>query len=75
MINQIDRYKVKSNQLIQKMHNLDKGSYSFRYPVDKNKKYNFDFSTVENVSDIIEMFNEIQPFLLFSTDVLLPKVF
>ena len=61
---------MKSKDLIKKLHILDKWSYNFRYPVNTKGKYNFAFNTKINLSGIISLYYEIQPFKLYTQDVL-----
>lgn len=75
VIKQIDRHILKFDILIKKLHTLDKGSVCIRYPVDTDGKNNFDMSVMENIADIIEMYNDIQLFLSFSVEVLIPEEF
>ena len=68
--NQIDDYLQDFALLKDKLHKLDKGSFSFRYPVDTNGDYNFTWDTRENLSEIIDLYYKIQPFLVFTETVL-----
>jgi hypothetical protein len=52
------------------LHELDKGSYNFRYPVDKEGNQNFTFNKKVNIADILDAYYEIQPFLIFTKTVL-----
>lgn len=68
----IAHYLSKLEPLKTKLHQLDQGSYSFRYPVDPNHKPNFEWSDKIFIDEIVELFYEIQPFLLF-TDLVLAE--
>jgi len=52
------------------LHNLDEGSFNFRYPVDTSGVPNFDWNDKVQVADIIDMYYKIQPFLLYTENVL-----
>ena len=67
---EISEYKKQISVLKEKVHELDKGSYSFRYPVDTEGNYNFTWNTRVNLADIINLYYSIQPFLEFTYDVL-----
>ncbi|AOW19387.1 hypothetical protein [Urechidicola croceus] len=70
IIGEINGYLKKFKPLKNKLHNLDKGSFNFRYPVDTNGNYNFEWDEKENIADIINLYYKIQPFLLFTNRVL-----
>lgn len=70
ILDQIKKYKLKFNPLKTKLHNLDKGSYNFRYPVDVFGNRSFTWETKENLFEIINLYYEIQPFLLYTENVL-----
>jgi len=70
ILDQIREYKSKFNPLKTKLHNLDKGSFNFRYPVDIHGNRNFTWDTRENLFEIINLYYEIQPFILYTEDVL-----
>ncbi len=67
---EIEEYLIQFEPLKDIFHNLDEGSFNFRYPVDTNGKMNFDWDETINVADIIDMYYQIQPFLLFTEIVL-----
>lgn len=66
----IDNYLKEIEKLKDIFHNLDQGSYNFRYPVDKKGKQNFNWNEQINIADIIELFYKLQPFILFTDSVL-----
>lgn len=66
----IDVYLVEIERLKDIFHNLDYGSYHFRYPVNNQGKQNFDWNEQINIADIIELFYRLQPFILFTDSVL-----
>jgi len=70
IIAQIDDYLEKCSPMVTKFKKLDQGSFNFRYPVDTNGNYNFTWDTRENISDIIDLYYSIQPFLIFTENVL-----
>ena len=70
---QMDNYLAKFIPLIEKLHKLDKASFSFRYPVDTKGNSNITWDVRENISDIINLFEEIQPFLLYTEAVLIDE--
>lgn len=70
ILKQIKEYKSKFDPLKIKLHNLDKGSYCFRYPVDIYGNRNFTWNTRENLFEILNLYYAIQPFILYTTDVL-----
>jgi hypothetical protein len=63
---QIDDYLEKCTPMVTKFQKLDKGSFNFRYPVDTNGNYNFAWDTRINISDIIDLYYSIHPFLIFT---------
>lgn len=67
---EIDNYLTKFEPLQNIIHNLDAGSFNFRYPIDTDGKLNFEWNDKVNVADIIDMYYEIQPFLLYTENVL-----
>jgi len=67
---QMDIYLNDFSALKDKLHKLDKGSFNFRYPVDTKGDYNFTWDTRENLSEIINLYYSIQPFLVFTDAVL-----
>lgn len=70
---QMNNYLENFDPLRIKLHCLDKGSFNFRYPVDTKGKYNFSWDTKENIADILNLFNNIEPFLLFTEAVLIEE--
>ncbi len=70
VIKQIDDYLTKFSPMVDKFHELDQGSYNFRYPVDTKGEQNFTWDTRENISEIIDIYYSIQPFLVFTENVL-----
>lgn len=70
IIKEINEYLKKFKPLKNKLHKLDKGSFNFRYPVDRNGNYNFEWDKKENIAEIINLYYEIQPFLIFTNRVL-----
>lgn len=71
---QLKEYLSKFETLKDRLHKLDQNSFNFRYPVDTNGKYNFTWTIKENLMDIIKAFNYIDPLLISTCDVLLPKL-
>lgn len=53
------------------LHELDNGSFNFRYPVDTTGKFNFKRTEKKNIKEIVKAFNEVDPFLVSTVDVLL----
>jgi F0F1-type ATP synthase gamma subunit len=70
VVKEIDDYLNKFEPLKEKFHKLDNGSFNFRYPVDTEGNYNFNWNEEENLADIIDMYYSIQPFLAFTGAVL-----
>jgi hypothetical protein len=70
---EIENYLTKLKPLEELIHKLVEGSFSFRYPVDIEGKPNFNWDEKVNVADIINMFYEVQPFLIFTENVLLEE--
>lgn len=67
---QIDEFFKISVPLETILHSLDEGSFSFRYPVDTNGKYIFNWDVRINISEIIDIYYSIQKYLLFTQAVL-----
>lgn len=67
---EITKYLKKFEPLKDKLHKLDKGSFNFRYPVDRNGNYNFDWDEKVNIAEIINLFYSIQPFIIFTNRIL-----
>ena len=70
IIKEINEYLKKFKPLKNKLHKLDKGSFNFRYPVDTNGNYNFEWDEKENIAEIINLYYNIQPFLIFTNRIL-----
>ena len=70
IIKEINEYLEKFKPLKSKLHKLDKGSFNFRYPVDRKGNYNFEWDKKENIAEIVNLYYEIQPFLIFTDRVL-----
>lgn len=68
--NEVSLYLKEFEPLKNILHNLDKGSFSFRYPVDTAGNPNFNRNDKVQVADIIDMYYKIQPFLVFTENVL-----
>lgn len=66
----IEKYLQETEELKNTLHQLDKGSYNFRYPVDTEGNYNFEWDTDVNIADIVAAFYKLQPFLVFTDQVL-----
>ncbi|MFV9552576.1 hypothetical protein [Algibacter sp. PT7-4] len=67
---EINNYLKSFEPLKNKLHKLDKGSFNFRYPVDVKGNYNFNWDKEENISDIINLYYKIQPFIIFTNRIL-----
>ncbi len=70
ILEEIENYKDKIEPLKSILHKLDERSYSFRYPVDTDGNPNFNWLEKMNIADLINSFYFIQPFLLFTENVL-----
>jgi len=68
--NQIADYLKEFEPLKDILHNLDKGSFNFRYPVDTSGIPNFEWNDRLQVADIIDMYYKIHPFVMFTENVL-----
>ena len=66
----VNTYLSKLEPLKDLLHSLDKGSYNFRYPVDTEGIQNFEWSMKVQVADIMDLYYEIQSFLIFTETVL-----
>ena len=67
---EINNYLKRFEPLKNKLHKLDKGSFNFRYPVDTKGNFNFNWDKEENLAEIINLFYDIQPFIIFTNRVL-----
>ena len=63
-------YLKDTEKLKDTLHQLDKGSYNFRYPVDTDRNSNFEWDEQVNIADIVDAFYKLQPFLVFIDQVL-----
>lgn len=61
----VENYLAISEKLKDILHELDRSSYSFRYPEDTNGTMNFKSDAEVNIADILEVFYSLQPFLIF----------
>ncbi len=66
----MDEYLNETEKLKNILHQLDKGSYNFRYPVDTDGNYNFEWDEQVNIADIVDAFYKLQPFMIFTDQVL-----
>ncbi len=66
----IANYLNDTEKLKNTLHQLDKGSYNFRYPVDTEGNFNFEWDEQVNIADIVDAFYKLQPFLVFIDQVL-----
>nr|WP_299201329.1 hypothetical protein [uncultured Brumimicrobium sp.] len=71
--NKIAEYQKEFESLKKILHDLDKGSFNFRYPFNTSKVSNFEWNDKIQVADIIDMYYKIQPFLLFTENVLIKE--
>ncbi|MEO6719737.1 MAG: hypothetical protein ABIN67_05185 [Ferruginibacter sp.] len=65
LIERIKEGLIKTEKLKNILHELDEGSFNFRYPVDKENKNNFKEDKVIQVAEIVKAFYEVQDFLVF----------
>lgn len=70
IIEEINGYLKMFKPLKIKLNKLDKGSFNFRYPINTNGSYSFEWDKEENISEIINLYYKIQPFLLFTNRIL-----
>jgi hypothetical protein len=70
VIDKLDYYQKNIQPLKILLNELDKGSYSFRYPVDTNRKVNFEWNKRIQLDEILKLFYAIQPFILWTEAVL-----
>ncbi len=66
----IQEYLCNAEKLKDTLHQLDKGSYNFRYPLDTEGRPNFEWDKQVNIADIVEDFYQLQPFIVFTDQVL-----
>ena len=71
--NEILDYLKKFEPLKNTLHNLDGSSANFRYPVDTSGTVNFNYTETVQLADIIEMYYKIQPFILYTENVLMEE--
>ena len=69
-LSEITKYRSKLAELGDTIHNLDRGSDAFRYPVDKNNAIDFDWNKTIAVDDILHLFFELRSFFAFTIAVL-----
>lgn len=70
---EIDNYLVKLRTITSVLHNLDEGSFCFRYPVDTMSNSNFEFDKRINVADVVNLYYQISPFLMYTENVLVEE--
>jgi|GEM_PF-1691610 len=68
-IEAFDEYCQEVDKLNAQFHLLDKGSYSFRYPVDNDNNAVFAPDQKINVLDVIELFEKTMTLLYYSASV------
>jgi hypothetical protein len=66
---EFDKYCAEVEKLTAQFDFLDRGSYSFRYPVDKNNNDVFEYSDTVNLLDIKEVFDKSMILLRYTADV------
>jgi hypothetical protein len=71
--NEISDYLKEFEPLKDILHNLDEGSANFRYPVDTSGVAHFEYTDKVQVADIIDMYYKIQPFLMYTENVLMEE--
>lgn len=69
ILEQLEIYKSKLLHVKNKLHSLDSNSICFRYPIDKKGKNNFDWNTREDLLEIVNLYYDIQPFILYTSNV------
>jgi hypothetical protein len=57
-------------QIVDRLDKIDKGSFNFRYPVDRDRNPNFAFTDRINIADYIELLKVIDPFITITTGIL-----
>ena len=70
ILDQIDVYKSHMTNIVDRLEKIDKGSFNFRYPVDREGNSNFDYNDRINIADYIELLKVIDPFITITTDIL-----
>jgi len=70
ILSEIDNFKTKLNNLKDIIHGLDSNSYRFRYPVDPKGNQNFNYTDKFLLVDCIELIQDLDPLLLYLTNVL-----
>lgn len=70
ILDQIESYNRSLENLINQIHFLDKGSYSFRYPVDKDGNNCFEWTDRIDIREFLDLLNQVNDFVLFTTGVL-----
>jgi hypothetical protein len=68
-IKEFDEYCKSVDSLIDRFDVLDKGSFSFRYPVDKDNKRVFQPTDKVNILDIKELFDNAMILLYHTSDI------
>lgn len=68
-IRSFNEYCQEVEILNDQFHLLDKGSYSFRYPVDNDGKPVFEPDETINIVDVINLFNKTMTLLYHTSDV------
>lgn len=63
-------YQSNLDQLVDKFDFLDKRSYSFRYPLDRNSNPVFKGEEHQNLFDFVELYKKVDTFFLFTLNVL-----
>lgn len=68
-INDFEAYCKAVDSLVDRFDVLDKGSFCFRYPVDKDNKRVFKSTDIVNILDIKELFDKAMTLLHHTADI------
>ncbi len=68
-IKEFENYCEEVEKLTEQFDILDRGSHSFRYPVDKKNNVVFDYSDTVNLLDIKEVFDKSMTLLNYTAEV------
>ena len=67
---EFDKYYLEVEKLINIFDHLDKGSFSFRYPIDTKKQKVFDENEKINVFDVVNLFEKSMILIEYTADLL-----
>lgn len=70
ILDQIDHYKEHMLKMVDRLDKIDKGSFNFRYPIDRDGNLNFAYTDRINIASYVELLKAIDPFITITIGIL-----